>query len=85
MLTQLGARAAAGPRISARIGLGMAKKAAQREARALEEAVATGMVKQKGAGKKKRREKAAGLDRGLNEDRGAFRGGVMRVRPPAAR
>lgn len=34
----------------------------------------------KGSGKKKRREKAAALDRGLNEDRGAFRAGIMRVR-----
>jgi hypothetical protein len=40
------------------------------------------MIKQKGMGKKKRREKAKGLDRGLMEDGGAFRPGILRVKPP---
>jgi hypothetical protein len=41
------------------------------------------MIKQKGLGKKKRREKeqARKGDRGLMEDGGAFRPGIMRVRP----
>ncbi len=43
------------------------------------------MIQQKGLGnKKKRREKARQLDRGLNEDRGDFKPGVLRVKPPAA-
>jgi hypothetical protein len=60
--------------------VGMAKKQGERDARALQEAIAAGMVKQKGMGKKKRAAKAAGLDRGLMEDKGAFRGGVLHVR-----
>ena len=59
---------------------GMAKKAAQRDARALEDAVDAGMVKRKGLGRKKREEKRQSLDRGLMEDRGAFKGGIMKVR-----
>lgn len=39
------------------MGLGMAKKAKQREAAALQEAIAAGMVKAKGRGKKQREEK----------------------------
>jgi len=42
------------------------------------------MIQQKGLGKKKRREKAKQMDRGLNEDRGAFRPGILRVKPPPA-
>jgi hypothetical protein len=60
----------------------MAKKQAQRADRALQEGIAAGMIKQKGMGKKKRREKAKGLDRGLMEDGGAFRPGILRVKPP---
>lgn len=40
------------------------------------------MIQQKGMGKKKRREKAKLMDRGLNEDRGAFRPGMLRVKAP---
>jgi hypothetical protein len=57
----------------------MAKKRAKREAVALEEAIASGMIQVKGMGKKKRAEKKAGLDRGLNEDGGAFRNGVLKI------
>ena len=45
---------------------------------------AAGMIKAKGLGKKKRREKEKARksgDRGLMEDGGAFRPGIMRVRP----
>ncbi|KAL4444596.1 hypothetical protein ABPG77_002413 [Micractinium sp. CCAP 211/92] len=83
-LARIGAKAAARPRIPASIGVGMAKKQAQRDQRALEEGIAAGMIQQKGMGKKKRREKARQLDRGLNEDRGAFKPGVLRVMPPPA-
>lgn len=59
---------------------GLAKKQAKRAAVAKEEAIAAGMVKVKGTGKKRRREQQGALDRGLNEDGGAYRGGVLRVR-----
>lgn len=54
MLAKLGAAADKRPRMPAKIGLGMAKKAKQREAVALQEAIAAGMVKAKGRGKKER-------------------------------
>lgn len=57
MLAKLGASAEKRPRIPAKMGLGMAKKAKQREAVALQEAIAAGMVKAKGRGKKQRAEK----------------------------
>lgn len=57
MLTKLGASADKAPRTPAKIGLGMAKKAKQRETLALQEAIAAGMVKAKGRGKKIRAEK----------------------------
>jgi hypothetical protein len=57
----------------------MAKKQAQRDAVAREEAVSAGMVKVKGEGKKRRKERQAGQEWGLGEDGGAFRSGVMRV------
>lgn len=57
----------------------MAKKQKKRAAVAMEEAVAAGMVRVKGSGKKKRAEKRAGLDKGLMEDGGAYRGGVLKV------
>lgn len=60
----------------------MAKKAAQREAAALEAAIDAGMLKRKGLGKKKREEKRRSLDRGLMEDRGAFKGGVLKLKAP---
>jgi hypothetical protein len=54
MLAKLGAAADKLPRMPAKIGLGMAKKAKQREAVALQEAIAAGMVNSKGRGKKER-------------------------------
>jgi hypothetical protein len=54
MLAKLGAAADKRPRMPAKIGLGMAKKAKQREAVALQEGIAAGMVKAKGRGKKQR-------------------------------
>jgi hypothetical protein len=54
MLAKLGAAADKRPRIPTKMKLGMAKKAKQREAVALEEAIAAGMVKAKGRGKKAR-------------------------------
>ena len=54
MLARLGAKADIAPRTAASLGKGMAKMAAKRQARALEEAIETGMVQRKGLGKKKR-------------------------------
>lgn len=79
-LLELGAKKQKGVRISARIGHGMAKKSAQREERALEESIASGMVSRKSLASKKRRDlKKMGVDRGLNEDMGTFKNGVLRV------
>lgn len=78
-LMQLGAKKKKGARIPASIGIGMAKKAAQREKRALEQAIAAGMVSRKAASKKSEQGKN-GIDRGLNEDMGAFKGGVLRIK-----
>lgn len=65
MLARLGARPEKGPRTSAKIGLGMAKKQASREAKRLEEAIEAGMVRKKGMGKKKRRERGGWEARGV--------------------
>ncbi|KAI3429512.1 hypothetical protein D9Q98_005601 [Chlorella vulgaris] len=81
-LERMGAKAAARPRVPASIAIGMAKKQAQRDDRALQEGIAAGMIQAKGLGKKKRREKSRQLDKGLNEDGGAFRSGVLRVKAP---
>jgi len=54
MLAKLGATAEKAPRTSAKIGFGMASKAKQRAAVALQEAIAAGMIKAKGRGKKLR-------------------------------
>ena len=62
LLERLGAKADKAPRCSAKIGQGMMKKRAQREARAFAEAVASGVVRVKGMGKKKRAEKGEQLD-----------------------
>lgn len=61
MLARLGAAADKRPRMPAKIGLGIMKKAKQREAVALQEAIAAGMVKAKGRGKKERAQKGGGL------------------------
>lgn len=81
MLAKIGVRAEKRPMMPLSIGLGLAKKKAERRGRAQEEAIASGMVQQKGLGKKKRREKSALLRKQgrLLEDGGAFRGGVMKV------
>ena len=57
LLERLGAKAEKAPRTSAKIGRGMAKKRAQRDARAFQEAVASGVTRMKGMGKKKQAEK----------------------------
>lgn len=88
MLKQLGAAAAKAPRVAACIGKGMAKKSKERDAAALEAAIETGMMERKGLGKKRARDKlaaAGGIDRGLNEDQGAYRNGVLRVRKPPSK
>lgn len=59
MLARLGAAADKAPRTPASLGIGMAKKAKQREAAALQEAIAAGMVQAKGRGAKARALKGA--------------------------
>jgi hypothetical protein len=56
MLQRIGAAADKKPRTPAKIGIGMAKAAKEREKKALEEAMAAGMVQRKGRGKKLRAE-----------------------------
>lgn len=80
-LIELGAKKQKGVRIPASIGLGMAKKAAQREQRSLREAIDSGMVSRKSLAAKKRRDKKANIDKGLYEDKGSFRNGVLHVSP----
>lgn len=64
----------------------MAKNQAERERKEQEHAIAVGMVQVKGSGKKKKRaaEKAP-RDRGLMEDGGAFRNGILRLRGAASK
>ncbi|GFR41046.1 hypothetical protein Agub_g1480 [Astrephomene gubernaculifera] len=81
MLARLGAKADTAPRTAASIGKGMARVAAKRQARALEEAIETGMVQRKGMGKKKRADRAKNRDRGLMEAGPGFKNGVLRVKP----
>jgi hypothetical protein len=62
----------------------MAKKAAWREQRAIDEAIAAGMVSRKAIAEKKRRDQKKermGQDRGLFEDNGRYnpRSGVLRI------
>lgn len=78
-LLELGAKKQKGVKISARIGHGMAKKSAQREKKVLEEALASGMVSRKSLASKKRRDMKKNVDRGLNEDMGSFRHGVLNI------
>lgn len=56
---------------------GIAKKQAERQQKAKEEAIASGMLTLKGSGKQKRRSDA---DKGLAEDGGLFKGGMLRVK-----
>ncbi len=83
-LKAVGAAAEKSPRTPASIGLGMAKKQKQREVRAVEAAIETGMTTRKDVAKARRRqqERAGGekRDRGLLEDGGGLRNGVLRVR-----
>lgn len=78
-LKSLNARPEARQAMSARMGLGMARKQAERDKKELQQAIDTGMVQSKGLGKKKRRlkdqERRSNL--GLVEDGGAFRKGVL--------
>jgi hypothetical protein len=85
MLARLGARAEKGPRMTARIGLGLSKKRGERESRALAEAIAAGMAKAKGRGKARRAEAAAARDPGLMELGKGWRGGLLRMKAPPKR
>ena len=56
----------------------MAKKQAERQQRAKEEAIASGMLKSKGSGKQRR--ESSDIDRGVVEDGGLFKAGMLRVK-----
>ena len=60
----------------------MVKKQAERKQRAHEEAVASGMIKVKGSGKKRRSPMA---EKGLLEDGGLFKAGMLRVKGPLSK
>ena len=63
--------------MSAKIGSGIAKKAAWREQRSIDEAIASGMVSRKAIAEKKRRE--------IKKERGGQgRGAAPPMRPPVA-
>ena len=64
-------------------GAGMAKKQAARDQRAHEEAIASGMIKLKGSGKK--RAAPTSIEKGLLEDGGLFKAGMLRVKGSASK
>jgi hypothetical protein len=66
-----------GPRHSAGLGKGLAKAAAKREAKALQEAIDAGLVKVKGRGKKVRREKGGCCHQSIIQSKG-YTGHVSR-------
>ena len=59
---------------------GIAKKQAERQQKAKEEAIASGMLSVKGSGKHKSR---SNVDKGLVEDGGLFKAGMLRVKSTA--
>lgn len=64
------------------MGLGVARKAHEREQQEEEELAAANMVQVKGRGKRREAQRKGPAARGLNEARG-FTPGLMRVRKPA--
>lgn len=84
-LAKLGASADKAPRMAARIGQGVARKAKEREAKAAQEAIEAGMLSRQELAKKRRvaeRAKAGGsggVDTGLQEAGRGFKGGVLRI------
>lgn len=62
---------------------GMAKKQAARDQKAHEEAIASGLIKLKGSGKK--RATPGSIEKGLLEDGGAFKAGMLRVKGPTSK
>ena len=59
---------------------GIAKKQAERQQKANQEAIASGMLALKGSGKHKRQ---GSVDKGLVEDGGLFKAGMLRVKNTA--
>lgn len=59
---------------------GIAKKQAERQQKAKEEAIASGMLSVKGSGKHKNR---SNVDKGLVEDGGLFKAGMLRIKSTA--
>lgn len=62
------------------VAAGIAKKQAERQQKAKDEAVAAGMLPAKGSGKTKNR---SNVDKGLVEDGGLFKAGMLRVKSTA--
>ena len=82
LLSRLGGRAASAPRMSAKIGIGLAKSKAKKAARAREEAIAEGMLQVKGSGKRGEKGNGQGRrkDKGLGEAK--MKNGVLKVKQP---
>ena len=66
------------------MGLGMVRKAHERERQEEEELAAANMLQLKGRGKRRAAQRKGDMQRGLNEARG-FTPGLMRVRKPAGK
>lgn len=62
------------------VAAGIAKKQAERQQKAKDEAIAAGMLPAKGSGKNKNR---SNVDKGLVEDGGLFKAGMLRVKSTA--
>jgi hypothetical protein len=79
-LDRLGAKSDKLPRMSAKIGGGIAKKRKEKEARDRALKIESGDLRLKGQGAKKRKERSANYDRGLQEAGPGFKNGVLRVK-----
>ena len=79
-LARIGAKAEKLPRMSAKIGGGIAKKRLEREERDRAAKIESGEVRTKGQAAKRKREKSENYDRGLQEAGPGFKNGVLRIK-----
>lgn len=80
-LSRIGAKADKLPRMSAKIGGGIAKKRKEREIRDMALKIESGDIRVKGSGARKKKELSdKGYDRGLQEAGPGFRNGVLRFK-----
>ena len=79
-LSRIGAKSDKLPRMSAKIGGGIAKKRKERDARDKALKIESGDLRVKGQGAKKRKERSESYDRGLQEAGPGFKNGVLRVK-----